>query len=171
MPILVLPVQEAIVCGVTAAAAPGPRHGRSGPSSSDATPAEVRAALIPEEAAEFDQQWRNVMARATEALDLPEVLATLESWRRVARLTTVTGPEAHRAMYRRAAARLAGDDIPADEPLLPTKARSRRFRPVRWHHSPRPARCWKSRPGMARHTPSLSRTVPCEPWSRPDASK
>jgi hypothetical protein len=123
MPILVLPVQEAIVCGVTAAAAPGPRHGRSGPSFSDATPAEVRAALIPEEAAEFDQQWRDVMARATEALDLSEVLATLESWRRVARLTTVTGPEAHRAMYRRAAARLAGEDIPADEPLLRTTAR------------------------------------------------
>jgi uncharacterized protein DUF6247 len=37
--------------------------------SSDATPAEVRAALIPEEAAGFDQQWREVMARATETLD------------------------------------------------------------------------------------------------------
>ncbi|MGH3777253.1 MAG: hypothetical protein ACRDRR_16240 [Pseudonocardiaceae bacterium] len=35
----------------------------------------------------------------------------------MARLTAVTGPEAHRAMYRRAAARLAGEDIPADEPL------------------------------------------------------
>jgi Family of unknown function (DUF6247) len=83
-------------CGVTAAATPGPRHGRSRPSFSDATPAEVRAALIPEEAAEFDQQWRELMATATETLDLSEVLATLESWRRVARLTAVTGPEAHR---------------------------------------------------------------------------
>ncbi|MGH3823345.1 MAG: DUF6247 family protein, partial [Pseudonocardiaceae bacterium] len=55
-----------MVCGVTAAAIPGPRHGRSGPSFCDATPAEVRAALIPEEAAEFDQQWREVMATATE---------------------------------------------------------------------------------------------------------
>jgi Family of unknown function (DUF6247) len=108
---------------VTAAAAPGPGHGRSRPSFSDATPAEVRAALIPEEAAEFDQQWREVMAAATESLDLSEVLATLESWRRVARLTVVAGPEAHRTMYRRAAARLAGEDIPADEPLARTKAR------------------------------------------------
>jgi len=58
---------------------PGPRNGRSAPSFSDATPAEVRAALIPEEAAEFDQQWREVMGRATETLDLSEVLATLES--------------------------------------------------------------------------------------------
>ncbi len=114
-------VRAAIVCDVTAAATPGPR--RSGPSFSDATPAEVRAALIPEEAAEFDQQWREVMARATETLDLSEVLATLESWRRVARLTAVTGPKAHRAMYRRAAARLAGEHIPADEPLLRIKAR------------------------------------------------
>jgi hypothetical protein len=38
-------------------------------------------------------------------------------------LTAVTGPEAHRAMYRRAAARLAGEGIPADEPLPRTKAR------------------------------------------------
>jgi hypothetical protein len=52
-----------------------------------------------------------------------EVLATLESWRRVARLTAATGPEAHRAMYRRASARLTGEDIPADEPLPRTKAR------------------------------------------------
>ena len=33
------------------------------------------------------------------------------------------GFEAPRAMYRRAAARLAGEDIPADEPLPRTKAR------------------------------------------------
>lgn len=108
---------------MTAAATPGPSQGRSGPSFWAATPAEIRAVLIPEEAAEFDRQWREVMAAATEALDLSEVLAALESWRRVARLTAVTGPEAHRAMYRRAAARLAGEDVPADEPLPRTKAR------------------------------------------------
>jgi hypothetical protein len=78
-------VRAAIACGVTAAATPGPP--RSGPSFSDATPAEVRAALIPEEAAEFDQQWREVMAGATETLDLSEALATLESWRRWRGLT------------------------------------------------------------------------------------
>ncbi len=109
--------------GVTAAATPEPRHGRGGPSFADASPADVRAALIPEEASEFDQQWREVMRRATETLDLSEVLETLESWRRVARLTAARGAEAHRAMYRRAAARLTGEDIPADEPLPRTKAR------------------------------------------------
>jgi len=101
---------------------PGSRHGGVR-SFSDASPAEVRAALIPEEAVEFDRQWRLVMARATEALDLSEVLETLESWRRVARLTVAVGAEAHRGMYRRAAARVAGQDIPADEPLPRTKAR------------------------------------------------
>jgi hypothetical protein len=108
---------------VTAAAAPGPREGRTGPSFADASPAVVRAALIPEERAEFDQQWREVMAKATETLDLAEVFATLDEWRRVARLTARAGAEAHRAMYRRAAERLTGEAVPVDEPLSRTKAR------------------------------------------------
>ena len=108
---------------VTAAATPEPRRGRSGPPFADASPAEVRAALIPEEAKEFERDWREVMARAAETLDLSEVLETLESWRLVAQLTAVAGPEEHRAMYRRAAGRLTGQDIPADEPLPRTKAR------------------------------------------------
>lgn len=83
----------------------------------------MRAALIPEEAAEFDRQWREVMARATEALDLSEVLETLESWRRIARLTAETGAEGHRAMYRRATAQLVGEDVSADELLRRIKAR------------------------------------------------
>jgi hypothetical protein len=83
----------------------------------------VRAALIPEEAAEFEREWRAVMARATERLDLTEVFETLESWRRVARLTAAAGVEAHRAMYRRAAARLTSESPPASEPLTDTKAR------------------------------------------------
>jgi hypothetical protein len=107
---------------VTAAATPGPRRGAGLPGA-DASPAEVRAALIPEEAAEFEREWRDVMARAAETLDLSEVLETLESWRLVAQLTTAAGPEAHRAMYRRAAARLTGQAIPADEPVTATKAR------------------------------------------------
>lgn len=79
--------------------------------------------MIPEEAAEFDRQWRAVMAKATETLDLTEVLETLDSWRRVARLTAAAGAEEHRAMYRRAAAQLTGKAVPANEPLRQTKAR------------------------------------------------
>ncbi|OZM83760.1 hypothetical protein CFP66_04615 [Pseudonocardia sp. MH-G8] len=83
----------------------------------------MRAALIPEEAVEFDRRWREVMFRATETLDLSEVLETLDSWRRVARLTAAVGTEAHRLMYRRAAGRLTDEELPADEPLSRTKAR------------------------------------------------
>lgn len=108
---------------MTSPSTPEPRRGHGAPSFAEASPAEVRAALIPEEAAEFDRQWREVMARATESLDLSEVLATLDSWRRVARLTAASGAEAHRAMYRRAAARLTGEDVPAGEALPQTKAR------------------------------------------------
>jgi Family of unknown function (DUF6247) len=108
---------------MTAGAFHEPRGGCAGRSFADASPAEVRAALIPEEAAEFDQQWRDAMGRATETLDLSEVLETLDSWRLVARLTAAAGAEAHRAMYRRAASRLSGEDVPADEPLPRTKAR------------------------------------------------
>lgn len=108
---------------VTAAATPEPRHGRDGPPLADASPAEVRAALIPEEAAEFERDWRAVLAKAAETLDLSEVLETLDSWRLVAQLTAAAGPEEHRAMYRRAAARLTGEECPTDEPLERTKAR------------------------------------------------
>jgi antitoxin (DNA-binding transcriptional repressor) of toxin-antitoxin stability system len=120
---VVVPV--AMVLGVTAAAAGPPPKPRR-PLFADASPAQVRSALIPEEAAEFDHQWCEVMTRATETLDLTEVLAVLavlESWRRVAWLAMVNGPDAHRRMYRRAAAHRADEDIPDDEPLPRTKAR------------------------------------------------
>lgn len=108
---------------MTAAPTPRSRHGRSGPSFADASPAEVRAALIPEEKAEFERDWRAVLAKAADTLDLTEVLETLESWRLVARLTAASGPDGHRAMYRRAAERLTGEAVPAGEPLTETKAR------------------------------------------------
>lgn len=83
----------------------------------------MRAALIPEEAREFDDQWRAAMTEATETLDLNPVLALLESWRRVAWITAESGHDAHRRMYRRAAQLLSGDPVTTDEPLLRTKAR------------------------------------------------
>ncbi|MGH3720887.1 MAG: DUF6247 family protein [Pseudonocardiaceae bacterium] len=111
-----------MVWGVTAAAEGPPPESRR-PLFVDAAPARVRAALIPEEVVEFDHQWREVMARATETLDLTEVLTVLESWRRVAWLTVANGADAHRRMYRRAATLLADEPIPDDEPLARTKAR------------------------------------------------
>jgi hypothetical protein len=89
---------------MTAAAEHGSSNAR--PPFADASPARVRAALIPEEAAEFDRQWAEVMARATRELDLTEVLETLEAWRRVAWITTANGPERHRRMLASAEERM-----------------------------------------------------------------
>ena len=58
----------------------------------------MRAALLPEDAAEFDRQWQDVMARATRELDLTEVHQALDTWRRVAWVTTATAPDRYRAV-------------------------------------------------------------------------
>jgi hypothetical protein len=92
-------------------------------SFADASPSEIRAALIPEEQLEFDQQYRDALRHAAEAYSLDVLSQTLESWRRVAWMTTAGGPDAHRRMLRTAAARVAGKTIPPDEPLASTKAR------------------------------------------------
>ncbi|MBN9112021.1 MAG: hypothetical protein J0I34_24960 [Pseudonocardia sp.] len=68
---------------MTAAAA----GGESSPSFVDASPARVRAAPTPEDAAAFDPQWQRLMARSTGTLDLAEVHQALDDWRRVEWLT------------------------------------------------------------------------------------
>jgi len=83
---------------MTAAAAHLPESGSGRPPFADASPARVRAALIPEDVAEFDRQWREVMAAATESLDLSEVHRTLEAWRRVAWLTSARGHDGYRRL-------------------------------------------------------------------------
>jgi hypothetical protein len=89
----------------------------------DASPREVRAALIPEEQVVFDKAWRQAMVEGAESQDLAGVFETLESWRRIAWMTAAHGHESHRRMWRRAAALYTGDEIPADEPYSVTKAR------------------------------------------------
>ena len=80
----------------------------------DASPTQVRAALTPEDAVEFDRQWRGAMARATEALDLTEVLEALDSWRRIAQLTSAHGHDGYRALLARADRVLVTGQMPAD---------------------------------------------------------
>jgi Family of unknown function (DUF6247) len=93
------------------------------PPFADASPARVRAALLPEDAAEFDRQWRDVMARATRELDLTEVHETLDAWRRVAWVTTATGPERYRAVMASAEERLrTGERHPHAMPWSQLKA-------------------------------------------------
>ena len=85
---------------VSAAADVGPVEPGRVPFA-DASPAQVRAALTVEDAAEFDRQWRALMARATERLDLSEVQEALQGWRQVAWVTSAHGPETYRAPWRR----------------------------------------------------------------------
>lgn len=68
----------------------------------DASPREVRAALVPEEQGEFDEQWRDAMHKAAESLDLTEVNDILDSWRRRATTTNYLGHDGYRKMLARA---------------------------------------------------------------------
>lgn len=103
-----------MVVGVTAAAVK--------PPFANASPAEIRAALLPEERPDFDREYRLALEVAAELLTLDELHETLECWRRVAWMTQ-SDPAAHRRMLRTAAERLTGEEIPAGEPLAHTKAR------------------------------------------------
>ena len=62
----------------------------------DASPREIRAALIPEEQREFDTSWRTALAEAGETLDLDEVFRTLDTWRTHAALTYELGHRGYR---------------------------------------------------------------------------
>jgi hypothetical protein len=79
----------------------------------DASPDEVRAALIPEEVVEFDRQWRFAMAEATEKRDLSRVYETLELWRRHAVTTQALGAEDYRRMLAQAEHTLRTGEPPA----------------------------------------------------------
>lgn len=108
---------------MTAAAASGAEPARGRPPFADASPAQVRAALTPDDVTEFDRQWRAAMATATETLDLAGVHRTLESWRRIAWLTTSNGPDGYRRLLARAEETLrTGDPPPGSVPLDQVKA-------------------------------------------------
>lgn len=90
---------------MSAAAADGPVTDAPSPFG-DISPAELRAALTPESAGEFDRQWRAALARATDSLDLTEVVELLTGWRQVAALTTRLGPQGYRDFLTRAQRRV-----------------------------------------------------------------
>jgi hypothetical protein len=71
----------------------------------------IRNALLPEDVADFGQEFRAVTAEATSARDLTVVGAFIERWRRVA--WSAAEPDGHRAMLDRAQRPLAGEDVPA----------------------------------------------------------
>lgn len=80
----------------------------------DASPREVRAALVPEEQPDFDHQWHKAMAEADETLELADMFRVLDSWRRRAMITTHLGHNGYRRMLARAEERLRTGKAPAD---------------------------------------------------------
>jgi hypothetical protein len=96
---------------------------RSGdPLAQGATPADIRAALLPGDANAFDDAYAAALAAARESLDLTELFACLEHWRRVALLQR--DPSRFASIARRAAERLAGRPVADDEPLAETRRRA-----------------------------------------------
>lgn len=99
------------VCSMTAATEPAPdRHGSG---LSEAAPVVVRAALVPEDAERFDEQWRAAMAAATASLDLGDVHRLLEHRRRIARLTVGLGHDGYRRMLAEAEHTARTGEMPA----------------------------------------------------------
>ncbi|MBB5787965.1 DUF6247 family protein [Jiangella mangrovi] len=83
-------------------------------------PSAIRAALPPQEAGEFDREYRRAMAEATESLDLTGVLTMLRRWQRV--VWSAQDPQSHRRMLDHADRLSRGQDVPT-EPWETTKAR------------------------------------------------
>ena len=88
-----------------------------------ATPAAIREALLEEDRARFDVAYRRALATAREDLDLTALFACLEHWRRVALLQR--DPARFASIARRAAERLSGEPVPADESPARTRRRAR----------------------------------------------
>lgn len=87
-----------------------------------AAPAAIRDALLPEDQTVFDTSYQRALTATRDTLDLTELFRCLEHWRRVALLQRDPGRFA--SIARRAAERLTGEPVPADEPLARTRRRA-----------------------------------------------
>ena len=86
-----------------------------------ASPAAIRAGLLPEDRERFDAAYGAALGQARDTLELTELFRTLEHWRRLALLQS--NPVDYRRVVRRAAEALTGEEIPPDEPLNVTRER------------------------------------------------
>lgn len=107
---------------VTATWAYDERPGSGHPLGAGATPAAIRAGLLPADQSAFDASYAAALGEARHSLDLTELFRTLEHWRRAAVLQS--DPENYRRMVRRVAETLTGRPVPDDEPLELTRARA-----------------------------------------------
>lgn len=97
-----------------------PSGGRS--LSAGASPATIRAALLPEDQAPFDQAYAEALDEARRTYQLTPVLEAVEEWRRRAILQS--DPEAFRRSVRRAAEFFTGQSVPEGEPFATTRAKA-----------------------------------------------
>jgi hypothetical protein len=104
-----------MVPAMTAAAAGSAEPG--GRPFADATPAQLRAALSPEDAVTFDEHWQVLMRRATARLDLTDLHEALETWRLTAWATSATGADVYQRTVRAAEERArTGERAPGAVP-------------------------------------------------------
>ncbi|WP_017617687.1 DUF6247 family protein [Nocardiopsis gilva] len=75
------------------------------------TPRAIREVLLPEEAGDFDREYRQVLEDAKEQLDLTPVFACLDRWWVVA-MSTAQDPEGHRQMLKTADRINRGERVP-----------------------------------------------------------
>ncbi|MGH3436736.1 MAG: DUF6247 family protein [Sciscionella sp.] len=116
-----VPVRATIVLGMSAPHAAGPSSRRH-PPAPGASPAVIRAGLLPEDRAAFDTAYAVALDEARASLELSALLDTVESWRRVAALQA--DPDNFARIARRTAELRTGEPVPADEPLSVTRAKA-----------------------------------------------
>lgn len=87
-----------------------------------ASPAAIRAALLPEDQDRFDDDYRDALEQDRRDDDVTGLHSVLENWRRQA--IAQSDPESFRTMVRRAAAFFSGNPVPDDEPFEITRAKA-----------------------------------------------
>ncbi|GAA2570524.1 DUF6247 family protein [Pseudonocardia hydrocarbonoxydans] len=92
------------------------------PLAPGASPAAIRAALLPADQAGFDVAYGTALAASRVSLDLGELFQMLEQWRRLALLQR--DPENFVWMVRRVAETLTGEPVPDGEPFELTRAKA-----------------------------------------------
>ncbi|WP_345416916.1 DUF6247 family protein [Actinomycetospora chlora] len=96
--------------------------GGRGPLDAGATPADIRAKLLPEDRIGFDRALDAALAEVRTSLDLTGLFTMLERWRRLA--LAQQDHVAFARTARRAAEKLTGEIPPEDESLAVTRSRT-----------------------------------------------
>lgn len=101
-----------------ASESPAERH----PLRRGASPATIRARLLPEDAERFLAAYQAALVDARDALDLTPVFEVVEHWRQIAALQS--DPVAFRRSVRAVAELTTGEASPEDEPLDVSRAKA-----------------------------------------------